>query len=91
MFCYFIKKQNVWFTIGFLGGGISLILVSILNVLQGKSLTIQDSKDVLFFSTAMEICRFHLTDKDLAFVLDQLLHTSDNYNLIGDSYKESVY
>ena len=30
-------------------------------------------------------------DRDLALRVDELLHTGDNYDLIGDSYKEAVY
>jgi len=67
------------------------VLVDILNILEGKSLSIRDPRDVLFFSEAMAICRLHLRDIDTAYRLDNLLHTADNYNLIGDSFKESVY
>lgn len=73
-------------------GGVSSVLVDIVNVLEKqKSLTIQDPKDIWFFMKAMDVCRFHLVDKDLAYRVDSLLHTGDNYNFIGDSYKESVY
>ena len=30
-------------------------------------------------------------DRDLALRVDELLHTADNYDLIGDSYKEAIY
>lgn len=40
---------------------------------------------------AMDIARNHLQNVDLAYQIDELLHVGDNYNLIGDSYKESVY
>uniref|UniRef100_A0A1B6HTV0 Small ribosomal subunit protein mS39 n=1 Tax=Homalodisca liturata TaxID=320908 RepID=A0A1B6HTV0_9HEMI len=69
----------------------SAILVSILNLLEGKSLEIRDPRDVMFFTQAMDVCRFHLSDLDTAHRVDRLLHTADNYNLIGDSYKESIY
>lgn len=39
----------------------------------------------------MEMCRHHLNDVAAATRVDNLLHYGDNYNLIGDSYKESVY
>uniref|UniRef100_A0A1B6E9B4 Pentacotripeptide-repeat region of PRORP domain-containing protein n=1 Tax=Clastoptera arizonana TaxID=38151 RepID=A0A1B6E9B4_9HEMI len=71
--------------------GKSMILLNILDNLEGKELTIRHPKDVLFFNTAMDICRYYLLDVGLAFKLDNLLHTADNYNLIGDSYKESLY
>lgn len=69
----------------------SAILVDIINVLEGKSLVIQDPKDTFFFVNAMEICNIHLSDVNLAYRIHSLLLTGNNYNLIGDSYKESVY
>lgn len=73
-------------------GGVSSVLTDIMNILEKqKTLTIKDPKDTWFFTKAMDVCRFHLIDKDLAYRVDNLLHTGDNYNLIGDSYKESVY
>lgn len=72
-------------------GPVSHILVDILNQIEGKEFKIQGLKDTLFFCTAMEICRHHLNDKDLAKRLNNLLHYGHNYDLIGDSYKESVY
>lgn len=72
-------------------GPVSHVLVDIINEIQDKSFEIQDQKDTFFFVTAMDICRNHLNDKNLAKRVDKLLHTANNYNLIGDSYKESVY
>lgn len=73
------------------GSSRSSILINILDILEGQSLSIRDPWDVLFFTEAMEVCRFHLSDLDTAYRLDNLLHTADNYDLIGDSYKESLY
>lgn len=67
------------------------ILHDILNEIEGKHFKIQDFKDTFFFVTAMDVCRNHLNDKDLADRVDALLHTGNNYDLIGDSYKESIY
>uniref|UniRef100_A0A336MAF5 Small ribosomal subunit protein mS39 n=1 Tax=Culicoides sonorensis TaxID=179676 RepID=A0A336MAF5_CULSO len=72
-------------------GTVSHVLIDILNEIEGKSFEIQDEKDTFFFVTAMDICRNHLNDKELAKRVDNLLHTGNNYNLIGDSYKESIY
>ncbi|XP_063702897.1 small ribosomal subunit protein mS39 [Culicoides brevitarsis] len=72
-------------------GPVSHVLVDILNEISGKSFEIRDQKDIFFFVTAMDICRNHLNDKDIAKRVDKLLHTANNYNLIGDAYKESVY
>lgn len=72
-------------------GPISHVLFDILNEIEGKEFKIQGLKDTFFFVTAMDICRNHLNDKDLAKRVDNLLHFGHNYDLIGDSYKESVY
>lgn len=69
----------------------SAILINILDLLQDKPLSIRDPRDVLFFLNAMEVCRFHLNDLETAYRVDKLLHTADNYNLIGDSFKENQY
>uniref|UniRef100_A0A182QET3 Small ribosomal subunit protein mS39 n=1 Tax=Anopheles farauti TaxID=69004 RepID=A0A182QET3_9DIPT len=72
-------------------GPVSHVLHDIMNEIEGKEFTIQDPKDTFFFVTAMDVCRNHLHDKELAKRLNQLLHHAENYNLIGDSYKESIY
>lgn len=72
-------------------GPTSHILHDIMNEIENKEFHIQDPKDTFFFVTAMDVCRNHLHDKDLAKRVNNLLHFKDNYNLIGDSYKESIY
>ncbi|XP_058822135.1 small ribosomal subunit protein mS39 [Topomyia yanbarensis] len=72
-------------------GPTSHVLQDIMNEIENKEFSIVDPKDTLFFVTAMEVCRNHLHDKDLARRVDSLLHFKDNYNLIGDSNKESAY
>ena len=72
-------------------GPVSHVLVDIMNQIENKEFQIQDLKDCFFFVTAMDVCRSHLHDKVLAKRVDSLLHYKDNYNLIGDSYKESIY
>lgn len=62
-----------------------------MNQLEGKELEMRDLKDTFFFVTAMDICNYHLQDKDLAKRVHNLLHIGNNYDLIGDSYKESIY
>lgn len=69
----------------------STILADILKELHGKDLKIQDPKDIHFFVTAMDVARNHLQNLELAESVDKLLHTGDNYDLIGDSFKESIY
>ncbi|XP_063930693.1 small ribosomal subunit protein mS39 [Zophobas morio] len=72
-------------------GPVSTILHDIINHLEDKEHQIRDLKDTHFFVTAMEMARHHLNDVALARRIDKLLNYGDNYNLIGDSYKESVY
>ncbi|CAL8089878.1 unnamed protein product [Orchesella dallaii] len=72
-------------------GPISTILADILKELRGKELTIQDPKDTFFFVTAMDVARNHLQNLELADSINELLFTSNNYDLIGDSFKESIY
>lgn len=72
-------------------GPTSHILHDIMNEIENKEFQIQEPKDTFFFVTAMDVCRHHLHDKDLAKRVNNLLHFKDNYNLIGDSYKESIY
>lgn len=62
-----------------------------MNHIDGQEFEIVDLKDTSFFVTAMGICHQHLSDLELARRVDGLLHTGENYNLIGDSYKESIY
>lgn len=62
-----------------------------MDVIDGKEFKIQDVKDTNFFATAMDVCSTHLQDRDLAERIHKLLHFKDNYDLIGNSYKESVY
>lgn len=83
---FYVKKKII-----FSGKNKSTILVDILNVLEGKSLVIKDIADTIFFTAAMENCRYHLQNFDVALKVHSLLLTQNNYNLIGDSYKESIY
>lgn len=72
-------------------GPVSHVLIDILNQIDGKEFTIRDARDTMFFVKAMDVCRTHLFDKNLAKRVDALLHVGDNYNLIGDSFRESTY
>lgn len=72
-------------------GPVSHVIVDILNEINGKEFKIQHTKDTFFFATAMDVCRNHLHDRSLAKKVNDLLHTGDNYEIIGDTYKESIY
>lgn len=47
--------------------------------------------DINFFITAMDVCKHHLQDSELAKRVHNLLLFGNNYDLIGDSYSESIY
>ncbi|XP_034104058.1 protein PTCD3 homolog, mitochondrial [Drosophila albomicans] len=70
---------------------VSHVIVDILNEIAGKNFKIEHQRDTYFFATAMDVCRNHLHDKALAKKVDELLHTGNNYDLVGDSFKESIY
>lgn len=72
-------------------GPVSGILSDIMNHIENKEFTVRHPKDTFFFVTAMDVCRNHLQDKELAYRVDKFLHRGNNYDLIGDSYKESIY
>lgn len=73
------------------GGARSNILHSIMKEIENKSFEMRDPKDVFFFVSAMDVCHSHLLDKDLAYKVHELLNYDNNYNMIGDSFKESIY
>lgn len=72
-------------------GARSNILHSIMKEIENKSFEMRDPKDVFFFVSAMDVCHNHLLDKDLAYKVHELLNYGNNYNMIGDSFKESIY
>ncbi|KAI5641169.1 pentacotripeptide-repeat region of PRORP domain-containing protein [Phthorimaea operculella] len=68
------------------------ILTNILNDLEKRdSLEPQEATDTNFFITAMGVCSDHLQSIDLAERVHALLMKGDNYKLVGDAYKESIY
>ncbi|CAB3370090.1 Hypothetical predicted protein [Cloeon dipterum] len=68
------------------------ILEEVLSILEKEGpLKVQDPKDTFFFLSAMDICKNHLEDPALAKRVHKLLHAHDNYDFIGDTYKESIY
>ncbi|XP_030751903.1 protein PTCD3 homolog, mitochondrial [Sitophilus oryzae] len=69
----------------------SNILSYILDEIEGKTFEIRDLTDTSFFVTAMDVSRNHLNDLNLGKRVHSLLLKGNNYNLIGDSFKESVY
>ncbi|KAG0712517.1 Protein PTCD3, mitochondrial [Chionoecetes opilio] len=69
----------------------SQVLLDILDYCEGHLFTLQDTKDVFFFVTAMDVARNHLRSLEAARRIHAMLQHGDNHLLIGDSYKESVY
>lgn len=67
------------------------LLENILDNIERKEFEIQDPNDTLFFNTAIENCRFHLHDINLAFRLNKFLWHGKNYNFIGNAQRESSY
>ncbi|XP_053600276.1 small ribosomal subunit protein mS39 [Plodia interpunctella] len=68
------------------------ILTGILNDLEKRdNLTAMEPTDTNFFITAMGVCSDHLQDIKLAERLHALLMKGENYKLVGDAYKESIY
>lgn len=62
------------------------------DAVAAERLECRSVRDTWFFVTAMDVCRNHLGgDRELAKRVDRLLHRGNNYDLMGDSYKESIY
>ncbi|CAH0391657.1 unnamed protein product [Bemisia tabaci] len=68
------------------------ILNEILDFLETQgNLEARDAEDINFFVAAMNVCTYKLEDLNLAYRLNNVLHTGNNYDLMGDSLKESIY
>ncbi|XP_060532689.1 small ribosomal subunit protein mS39 [Cylas formicarius] len=70
---------------------VSTVLYDVMEQVDNKKHEIRDMDDTSFFVAAMDICNNHLRDAHLAERVNKLLHLGNNYNLIGDSYRESTY
>ncbi|XP_066247105.1 small ribosomal subunit protein mS39 [Euwallacea similis] len=69
----------------------SAVLANILVEVMNKNHQIRDISDTHFFVTAMDVANNHLNDVVLGQKVHELLMFGNNYDLIGDSYKESIY
>ncbi|XP_043266912.1 protein PTCD3 homolog, mitochondrial [Venturia canescens] len=67
------------------------LLHDIMQELEGQKLVIQDPYDTFFFVTAMDVARNHLNDYELAQRVHKLLLTDNNYEFLGEGFKESIY
>jgi hypothetical protein len=50
------------------------------------AILLRDPADTQFFVAAMDVCSNNLIDTDLAKRIHKVIHTSNNYNLIGMSF-----
>ncbi|XP_066156302.1 small ribosomal subunit protein mS39 [Euwallacea fornicatus] len=69
----------------------SSVLANVLMEVANKSHEIRDISDTNFFVTAMDVANNHLNNVILGQKVHELLMFKNNYDLIGDSYKESIY
>ncbi|KAJ8725153.1 hypothetical protein PYW07_016111 [Mythimna separata] len=82
LLCLFCKERGPRFD----------ILSTIINELEQKEhLEAKEPADTNFFITAMGVCSDHLQNITMAERLHALLMKGDNYKLVGDAYKESIY
>ncbi|KAH9641898.1 hypothetical protein HF086_011648 [Spodoptera exigua] len=82
LLCLFCKERGPRFD----------ILSTIITELEKKeSLDAKEPADTNFFITAMGVCSDHLQDINMAERLHAILMKGDNYKLVGDAYKESIY
>ncbi|XP_064073297.1 small ribosomal subunit protein mS39 [Vanessa tameamea] len=82
LLCLFCKDQ---------GPKIDILTNIIADLEKRESLEPTEAMDTNFFITAMGVCSNHLQDINLAERLHALLMKNDNYKLVGDAYKESIY
>ncbi|KAM5191440.1 small ribosomal subunit protein mS39 [Mantella aurantiaca] len=66
------------------------ILEDILQAIDGKSFTAQDPDDVKFFLEAIRVC-LETKDLDLAYKVDALKNTGDNWKLLGNRGLQALY
>ncbi|XP_063963516.1 small ribosomal subunit protein mS39-like [Lytechinus pictus] len=66
------------------------ILYDIMDTIEGQEFSMRHPKDVEFFKNAMSVC-LSLRDVELAYSVDLLLNTGENYKLAGDYTGQNVY
>ncbi|CAH2237241.1 jg11211 [Pararge aegeria aegeria] len=82
LLCLFCKEQ---------GPRIDILTNIIADLEKRESIKATQATDTNFFITAMGVCSDHLQDVNLAERVHALLMKDDNYQLVGDAYKESIY
>ncbi|EMP32184.1 Pentatricopeptide repeat-containing protein 3 [Chelonia mydas] len=66
------------------------MIYEVMDEIEGKTFVARDPDDDNFFVSAMRTC-FSLKDVDLAYRLHKVLETGDNWKLIGDAQRQSLY
>ncbi|XP_034825130.1 small ribosomal subunit protein mS39 [Maniola hyperantus] len=82
LLCVFCKER---------GPRIDILTNIIADLEKRESIKATRATDTNFFITAMGVCSDHLQDVSLAERVHALLMKDDNYKLVGDAYKESIY
>ncbi|XP_028163775.1 protein PTCD3 homolog, mitochondrial [Ostrinia furnacalis] len=82
LLCLFCKER---------GPRIDILSGILVDLESREKLDAQHPTDTNFFITAMGVCSDHLQDINLAERVHALLMKGDNYKLVGDAYKESIY
>ncbi|XP_038046398.1 pentatricopeptide repeat domain-containing protein 3, mitochondrial-like isoform X2 [Patiria miniata] len=66
------------------------VLYDIMDTVEGMSFSLRHEQDIYFFKNAMNIC-LSLKDIELAYRVDLLLNTAENYKLAGDYFGQNIY
>ncbi|XP_032825954.2 small ribosomal subunit protein mS39 [Petromyzon marinus] len=66
------------------------LISEVLEILNGENLQCQDPEDGYFFSSTMNMCLM-LKDVDLAYRLNQLLETGDNWRFLSPQQHSAYY
>lgn len=73
------------------GGASPEVLYEIMDEIEQKQIPICDAKDLTFFVNSMSVANESLCDIELAYRIHRYLSKGDNYKLVGDNFRESVY
>eukprot|EP00106_Octopus_bimaculoides_P002443 XP_014769885.1 PREDICTED: protein PTCD3 homolog, mitochondrial-like [Octopus bimaculoides] len=63
----------------------SRVIYEIMDYLKDKEMTLQHPADIHFF------CFIQIKDLQLAYKIDEFLHSGSNYKFLGDAFKEGIY
>ncbi|XP_066595587.1 small ribosomal subunit protein mS39-like [Prorops nasuta] len=66
-------------------------MIEILKMIKNKKFELEDSNDINFFHTAMQIASEKLYDCNIALEIDNIYLTGDNYKFLGNNYRKETY